>query len=586
MYQFRDVTDRTQITNPLPAEAVSVNGQYIENVLDGYRTLYTKGRESLGAELATYTVGIADGEKFKYRRYPSRTLTVGFQLTGRTPKEFRERFTNLNNLLSMQQADFIFNDEPDKFFTGYPIMDADPEAGELSVKGEWHINCLYPFKRSIAPVVVTSDEAQISGNTATFNINYQGVIPAYPLLSAEFTAPKTGGSYSEDGDCGFVAFLDSKGNIIQLGNPNALDLDETAISTLINKGFIDISGWNSGGTAWDGRAVTGSMTTGSISDPHWNRDEGQTQRYAKANSYGSGTGWHGSALYKTVESSPSWNLNIVHRLAVSNPTETGCFECGVRDANGNVVTGFVIDKDSAGAMATVRYIINNEVVDTDTISLDYFNEHFGYCNREDIYVTQEYIDEETTETLERVVTIENGEEVESWETRSTTNYVTRTREVFDGYTYTQSNLNSSIIKAYNQTIIRVGNLPARTFNTESINDVSATRVAFYFGTLGTPLDTNAVASCCFRKTSGYFETQPNVFTAGDVVEADCNDASIALFRNGSMGGYLVPNMGALGNDWENFSLKAGNNTIRAVWSPWVNENYHPIIRIIFNEVYI
>ena len=95
-----------------------------------------------------------------------------------------------------------------------------------------------------------------------------------------------------------------------------------------------------------------------------------------------------------------------------------------------------------------------------------------------------------------------------------------------------------------------------------------------------------MASCCFRKTSGYFETQPNVFTAGDVVEADCNDASIALFRNGSMGGYLVPNMGALGNDWENFSLKAGNNTIRAVWSPWVNENYHPIIRIIFNEVYI
>lgn len=584
MYEFRDITNHSAISNPLPAEAVSINGQYIENVLDGYRTLYTKGRESLGAELTTYSVGVSNGERFKFKRYPARMITVGFQLIGKSPSDFREKFTNLNNLLSMTQADFIFNDETDKFFTGYPIMDAEPEAGELSVKGEWHIKCLFPFKRSVEPVVV--DNPQISGNTATFNIDYKGVIPSYPLLSAEFTAPKTGGSFSEDGDCGFVAFLDAKGNIIQLGNPNALDLDATAISTLINKGFINITDWNSGGTAYDGRATTGTMTTGSISDPHWNRDEGQTQSYARANSYGSGTGWHGSGLYKTVTASPSWNLNIVHRMAVQNPTQTGCFECSVRDANGNIATGFVIDKDSAGVTGTVKYIINNEVVDTDTINLDYYNEHFGYCNKTDVYVTQEYIDEETSETLERVVTVENGEEIESWETRSVTNYVTKTREVFSGYNYTQSNLNSSIVKAYNQTIIRVGNLPAKTFNTEILNDVSATRVSFYFGTKGTALHTNAVASCCFRKTSGEFEKQPNVFTAGDAVQADCNDASIALFRNGSMGGYLVPNMGALGNHWESFSLKAGSNVIRAVWSPWVNANYHPIVRIIYNEVYI
>ena len=66
MYSFRDITDHTDITNSLPSEAVSINGQYIENVLSGYRTLYTKGRESLGVEITANSVGIADGEKYKY----------------------------------------------------------------------------------------------------------------------------------------------------------------------------------------------------------------------------------------------------------------------------------------------------------------------------------------------------------------------------------------------------------------------------------------------------------------------------------------------------------------------------------------
>ena len=584
MYSFRDITDHTDITNSLPSEAVSINGQYIENVLSGYRTLYTKGRESLGAELNTFSVGVSNGERFKSKRYPSRIITVGFQLICDDANDFREKFNNLNNLLSLEKADFVFHDEEDKFFTGYPIMDAEVEEGENSVKGEWHIRCLYPFKRSVEPIIVTSEDAQVSGNTATFNIDYKGVIPAYPVLCAEFSAPETGGNYSEDGDCGFVAFMDAYNHIIQLGNPDALDLDETAITSLINKAFTNISGWTSGGTAKSG-SVTGTMTTGSINDTQWNRGKGQTQNYAKPNSYGSGTGMHGSGLYKTVTASPSWNLSIVHRICCNSLTETGCFECAVRDSS-KILTGFVITKDSAGTTGTVSYIINDVVVGTDTIDLSYYNEHFGYCKKTPVYVTQTYEDPVTTEVKERVVTTENGEEVETWVTRSETNYVTKTREVFDGYTYTQSNLNSSIVKAYNQTIFRVGNLPARTFNSEAINDSSATRVAFYFGTKGTALHTNAVASCAFRKTSGYYETQPNVFTAGDVVEADCNDATIALFRAGSMGGYLTPNLGAFGNDWESFCLKAGSNLIRAVWSPWVNSNYVPTIKIMYNEVYI
>ena len=200
MYQFRDITDHTDVTPALPAEAVSINGQYIENVLEGYRTLYTKGRESLGAELETYSVGTADGEKYKYKRYPARELKIGFQLIADNPQDFRIKFTNLNNLLSLDEADFIFHDEEDKFFSGIPIMNAEVDAGEISVKGEWTIYCAYPFKRSIAPTKLTMADATVEGNKATFTIDYKGARPARPVLRAKFAGAKSSGTSSEDGD--------------------------------------------------------------------------------------------------------------------------------------------------------------------------------------------------------------------------------------------------------------------------------------------------------------------------------------------------------------------------------------------------
>ena len=83
-----------------------------------------------------------------------------------------------------------------------------------------------------------------------------------------------------------------------------------------------------------------------------------------------------------------------------------------------------------------------------------------------------------------------------------------------------------------------------------------------------------------------FAEIPNVFTAGDIVEADCSDANVYLYRDGSLIGHLEPQYGALGNDWEDFDIKVGQNIIRAVWSDWVNTSYKPTIKIIFNKVYI
>lgn len=542
-----------ELYNGMPTEAVSINGRFLEKMIEGYRTLYTSGRESLEVELGTYGVGTADGEKIKNRRYPSRVLTVGFQLLSDTPEEFRQRFNQLNNILSVEQADFIFADETDKFFTGTPIMDASVEAGQMNVTGEWKIYCGYPFKRSVQPITLTSTtDATISGNTATFNFNYKGVMPSKPLLRCEFASAKSGGDYTEDGDCGFVAFLNADESIIQLGNPEVIDVDATNKNeALINSEFDAFTGWTNSG-----------KTIRSISDPYWNNGAGQTQNYA------SGTG----TLTRSIASTIGFELDMVHRLSVSSPTQTGTFKTLLKNGNTTVV-GFSIEKTGSGTAGTVKYIINNKVVGTDSIDISYYNTNFGYCNRTPVYVTEYY--------QTAVVTYVKKKKKKK---KKKTTWVTNTRQVQTGWNYTQSNLNSGISRDGGVVTFSIGELPDRTFKDSDIATTACTSISVE--STGT-FDTNAVRSVALIQKAGVpFAEIPNVFTAGDIVEADCSDANVYLYRDGSLIGHLEPQYGALGNDWEDFDIKVGQNIIRAVWSDWVNTNYKPTIKIIFNKVYI
>lgn len=553
IYDYVDTVEHESETY-LPAEAVSLNGEYLEDLIEGYRTLYVKGRESLESELDTYGVGTADGERIKGSRYPARTLTVGFQLLAKSNEDFRIAFNQLNNILSIDEADFIFNDETDKYFTGTPIMDADIEEGRNNVTGEWKIFCGFPFKRSVELITLSTDDEQgvvVEGNKATFSFEYNGSYPSKPLLRATFASAKEGGDYNEDGDCGYIAFFDDEENIIQLGNPDVLDVDElNKNGTLANSEFDALTDWTASG-----------ISVGSITDTYWNRGAGQTMNFAK----GIGT------LTRNTDGAVGFEFDIVHRLCVSTAAQAGSFKALLKSGAATIV-GFIIEKTGAGTTARVKYILNDKVVGTDNIDIGYYNTSFGYCQRNPVYVNQTY--------KQKVVkTVKKGKK----KVKKTT-YVTKTRKVQNGWSYTQSNLNSGISRDGGVVTFSVGNLPDRTFKMADIENTPAYDVVFE--TTGN-FHTNAIRSCAFIRKAGVpFAEIPNVFTADDVVEADCNDANVYLYRKGSAEGHLEPQYGALGNDWEDFSIKAGTNVIAAAWSEWVDENYKPKIEIIFNEVNI
>ena len=540
--------ERSDLTN----EAVKINGRYIEDIIPHYVTQNAVGRKTITKELNTYQVGAADGEKLRDTRFPSRTITVDFFIYSWDDSEIITAFNQLNNVLNTEETDFIFNDEPGVFYTGTAVLEGEVEKYRGAAKGRYTIYCGYPFKRSIATKTLSTDDPTgvVVGDTdATFTFNYKGTYPARPLLRAKFASAKEGGDYNEDGDCGFVAFLDRSENIIQLGNPEVVDVDQYAKNaTLANSEFTALTDW-----------TPTNVSVGNITDTYWNKGAGQTQSYAKP----SGT----ASLTRSTRGAVDYEFDIVHRMCVSATSQTGKFEALTKN-NGTVIAGFRIEKTGNGTTGKVSYIVNGKVVGTDNIDLSYYNTNFGYCQRTAVYTQQTYYVTVTKKVKKKKKKVKEK----------------RVRTVQTGWKYTQSNLNSGWTKDGDTVIFSVGNLPDRVYKDTDIALVAGIDIEFnYSGNI----NTNALHSAAMVAKAGVpFAEIPNVFTAGDIVEADCNDANVTLYRSGSIEGHLEPQYGALGNDWEDFVLIPGENTIRAVWSNWVDTSYKPTIEIEFNEVYL
>lgn len=560
----------------LPIEAVSIDGTYIEDLIPGYKTVTTTGREALTPEIESFSVGSADGEVMKYSRNPAREITVEFFLQGSSMPDMRSKIDHLNNILSADEADFVFNDEDGVFYTGKALPQTSITKYKNGLKGTFIIYCVYPFKRSVA--VVEATPAVVNEHSAQFIINYQGTYPARPVLQAEFAGAKSGGDYSDDGDCGYVAFLDEAENIIQLGNPDAIDLDAYSTAEhLVNREFTDTSGFTTtGGRTFDDKTISGSIAANqAITDAYWKSGTGQTLKFAKPTYGTDASNWHGPILWKQVRElgAINWNISAVHRMCCDNTGQCGSFEIGAYNANGSAMTmvaGILIIKSASGSNGTVKYVVNGKVVKSETIDLSYYNAHFGYCKRTATYKTQ-YYNKKTKKYQDKKI---KG---------------AKTRNVISGYKYTQSNLNTSITKSGSAVTFKVGNLAAYTYTNADIEEMIAHNLSMHFGQFKgiAALHTNAINSVRFTMNpTGAFADIPNVFTSGDIVEADCNDASVWLKHANTEEGQLAPRYGALGNDWEDFTLTKGTNIINAVWSDWVNTDYKPTLKILYNEVYV
>lgn len=204
MYAFVDTVNSGIVGTNLPTEAMSYNGIYLENEIDGYRTLSVTGRELMEYEVKDVEIDGADGSYYRYKTTPTRTITVRYQLLARGSREFREAFNKMNKLLSGEQVKVIFNDETDKYFIGTKTSNTQVDGGSNNVIGEIEIYCTDPHKYS-------TTEKEFTATDGVLNIVNNGTVP----VSIDYDITTT----SETGYIGLV----SENGIMQYGKIEELD---------------------------------------------------------------------------------------------------------------------------------------------------------------------------------------------------------------------------------------------------------------------------------------------------------------------------------------------------------------------------
>lgn len=548
MYKFIDVNEVSEGL-PLPSEALRINGEYIENQIEGYRTLHVSGREALTAEIESYETGIRDGSTVKSRRYPARTIIVTYQLIAKSNEAFREAYNKLGRILNVDDAILVFNDEQDKYYTGTPTTIGEVEPGTNKVIGEIEIYCADPFKYSIEEYEVlpsTTDEG------TGFLINYNGTYKSYPTLEASFYNEEDADGDTEktltgDGDCGYVAFFNDNEKIIQLGDPEETDTESYEKSqTLFNQGF---SKSNSFGAAAKKQWNTNSGITSSASVEQAGelglKLSNDKDYYLTGKSFGSGKKWHGPSATRILPADATGNtgaknftLTYKHKMSIGNgkndTKQRGAFQCLMVSGSGTsrkIVAGVNVYKDSDGKTAKLRFYINGSVAHTMNIDLSYRNPYFGNNNTKTGF-----------KSVKNVIITKTGKTV---------------------------NFNVGGIK--------------KSFTNANIENTLVKEVTFTFTQWGTNkgLSYNGIYNAKFVKNNcETWRNIPNKFSANDVITADCKNAVIKL------NDAPTPEYGALGNDWEQFCLVPGLNKIGTSHSDWVKAGYEPNFKIRYREVYL
>lgn len=204
MYAFVNTVNSGIVGTNLPTEAMSYNGVYLENEIDGYRTLSVTGRELMESEVTHTEIDGMDGSYYRYKTTPARTITVRYQLRARGSREFREAYNKMNKLLSGEQVKVIFNDESDKYFIGTKTSNTQVDGGSNNVIVEIEIYCSDPRKYS-------TTEKEFTDTDGVLNIVNEGTVP----VSIDYDVQMT----SETGYIGLV----SEEGIMQYGKIEELD---------------------------------------------------------------------------------------------------------------------------------------------------------------------------------------------------------------------------------------------------------------------------------------------------------------------------------------------------------------------------
>ena len=471
----------------LTQSAFTCNGTYFEDVVPGYHTINTRGRYLLEKGIELTDKERADGSLFSFSRYPAREIEVDYFIDADNWLEFQERYLILCQYLNVDNAQIIFNGEPDKYVIGSITAPAEVEEAQFSRSGTYKILCADPFKYSVTEYTETA-----AGGT--FNVNYDGTYKSYPKLIAEFPATyDANGDQTDTSECGYIGYAKTNGAVLQFGDPEQTDWAEiTPAEEPLNKQFKTLSGWNLNDAAMlsTNYVEAGNLGLSSLGSVYWT--------YPTA--YGSNTKYHGPSIRHNLTDTTidtDFEFEFGHEFAATK-AQFGCFQALLYDSSNTLIAGANILKTTKDTKATV-YVYGGST------------------------------------------TAKGSKPVKC------------------------ANIGSSLIKKEGKKLTFYIGEKTQTITLDDTTAAKIVRkVVFYFGKKGTntPIGSNKLFWCTLLRKP-YVDVQ-NTFQPGDVLTVDTASADVYLDKGSAT--IPAPNLGALGNDWEEFYLAPGLNVIAADYS--------------------
>ena len=173
MYEFTDLNVTTNRTLKLASDCMSINGEYLEKLIKGYRQLGVSGRGIVSRKVKRDDVPRRAGSWFSYAQDNERMIEVTFKLEASTSEELRECYWQLNKVLR-SDGEFLklkFKDESDYTYEAIYIEgESNPEQA-LSIIDKLVFVCPNPYKykevRTSLDTVNSSDWIELIEITGT-----------------------------------------------------------------------------------------------------------------------------------------------------------------------------------------------------------------------------------------------------------------------------------------------------------------------------------------------------------------------------------------------------------------------------------
>ena len=155
MYNYANLKKLDQAVTALePSDNLMINGQPLNNLIEGYRHLTVSGRGLLTQNVSTTKVTGRRGVWVEDLADEERTLEIKYQLKADTSAQMRDKFAKLNKILrtpgSSGFLEISFMDEPEYIYYGY-FSGADSfEETSLSIVSKFSLLIPDGYKKKMA----------------------------------------------------------------------------------------------------------------------------------------------------------------------------------------------------------------------------------------------------------------------------------------------------------------------------------------------------------------------------------------------------------------------------------------------------